>query len=110
MRFGEETHLPGKRKIQIEKPAPRSVARLIVDKTIWANEPPGMSAVYLFELLIHCSASREVATEEKLGPNGEKVNKNIHRLRRSRQSGAGAGVRSGCQFRILCSSKLLTRN
>src|SRR5687768_17093043 len=50
---GDQTHLFGERKVEIEDTTMRAVASLIVDITIRANVPPRMSAVYFLELLIH---------------------------------------------------------
>src|SRR6185295_2594155 len=47
-----EAHLFGEREVEIEDTPVRAITRLIVDVPVRANVAPGMSAVYLLELLI----------------------------------------------------------
>src|SRR6188474_3811211 len=48
----DEAHLFGERKVEIEDTSMRAITSLIVDVPVRANVAPGMSAVYLLELLI----------------------------------------------------------
>ncbi len=59
----DEAHLAREREVEKEDTAVRAVTRLIVNITIGAHVPPGMSTVYLLELLIHNGGMR-MATEE----------------------------------------------
>ena len=49
----DESHLFREWEIEKEDTTMRAITRLIVDVAISAHAPPGMSAVYLFKLLIH---------------------------------------------------------
>jgi hypothetical protein len=49
---GNEAHLFGECEVEIEDTSVRAITSLIVDVPVRANVAPGMSAVYLLELLI----------------------------------------------------------
>ena len=49
----DEPHLFREREVKKEDTTMRAITRLIVDITIRTHVPPGMSAIYLFKLLIH---------------------------------------------------------
>jgi hypothetical protein len=55
MIWGNEAHLFGERKVEKEDTTLRAITSLIVDVPVRANVAPGMSAVYLPELLIQGS-------------------------------------------------------
>jgi hypothetical protein len=52
----DEAHLFGEREVEIEDTSMRAITSLIVDVPVRANVAPGMSAVYLPELLIQGSS------------------------------------------------------
>ena len=53
---GDEAHLFSEREVEIEDTSVWAVTSLIVDVPVRANVAPGMSAVYLLELLIQGTA------------------------------------------------------
>ena len=63
---GDEAHLFGERKVEIDDAALRPIARPVIDITIRADIPPGMRTVYFLEFLIHIGAGMRMATGESL--------------------------------------------
>src|SRR6185503_6619729 len=61
----DQAHLFREREVEKEDTTIRAVTRLIIDITIRTNVSPGMSAVYLLELLIHTQATKRHKNRHK---------------------------------------------
>ena len=87
MILGDEAHLFGERKVEIEDTTVRAITSLIVDVAIRAHASPGMPAIYLLELLVQGT--------DILATRRHKKHKII--------------IAGGCA-QLLCAASLLTRS
>ena len=77
----DEAHLFGEREVEIDDTSVRAITSLIVDVPVRANVAPGMSAVYLLELLIQ----GKVILAAKRHKKHKKVDKTLYKIIHARE-------------------------